>query len=137
MLRQATRRNAAAIQAGRVTLTLGTVEQLPPALDGPFDAILAVNSLGFWTAPVERLDDLRRRLTPGGRIAIASQPRCPGATRTTSLDAAGEITNLLQAAGFTRARTEILDLDPPVVCVLYTNPDPTCDRGLPASDPTS
>ena len=57
MLRQATRRNAAAIQAGRVTLTLGTVEQLPPALDGPFNVILAVNSLGFWPAPAERLAD--------------------------------------------------------------------------------
>src|SRR5918996_2966738 len=33
MLRQATRRNAAAIQAGRVTLISGNVEQLPPALD--------------------------------------------------------------------------------------------------------
>jgi SAM-dependent methyltransferase len=118
MLRQATRRNAAAIQAGRVTLTVGAVEQLPPALDGPFDAILAVNSLGFWTAPAQRLEALRRRLTPGGRIAIASQPRCPGATRNTSLAAASKITDLLQAAGFTQTRTEILDLDPPVVCVL-------------------
>ena len=52
MLRQATRCNAAAIQAGRVTLSQGTVEALPPALDGPFDAIVAVNSLGFWPAPV-------------------------------------------------------------------------------------
>jgi ubiquinone/menaquinone biosynthesis C-methylase UbiE len=118
MLRHATRRNAAAIRAGRVTLTLGTVERLPPALDGPFDAILAINTLGFWTAPAKRLEDLRRRLMPGGRIAIASQPRCPGATRNTSLGAAREITDLLQAAGFTQLRTEILDLDPPVVCVL-------------------
>jgi ubiquinone/menaquinone biosynthesis C-methylase UbiE len=125
MLRQATRRNAAAIEAGRVTLTLGTVEQLPPTLDGPFDAILTVNSLGFWTAPAERLEDVRRRLTPGGRIAIASQPRCPGATRNSSLDAAREITDLLHAAGFTQARTEVLDLDPPVVCVLAINPAPT------------
>jgi ubiquinone/menaquinone biosynthesis C-methylase UbiE len=123
MLRQATRRNAAAIQAGQVTLTRGTVEQLPPALDGPFDAILAVNSLGFWAAPAERLEDLRWRLTPGGRIAIASQPRCPGATRNTSLDAASKITDLLEAASFTQTRTEILDLDPPVVCVLAVNPD--------------
>jgi ubiquinone/menaquinone biosynthesis C-methylase UbiE len=128
MLRQATRRNAAAIHAGRITLTLGTVEQLPPALHGPFDAILAVNSLGFWTAPAERLDDLRRRLTPGGSIAIASQPRCPGATRNTSLDAASEITDLLQAAGFTQTRTEILDLDPPVVCVLAVNQAPAHGR---------
>ena len=134
MLRQATRRNAASIQAGRVTLTLGTVEQLPSALDGPFDAILAVNSLGFWPAPVERLEDLRRRLTPGGRIAIASQPRCPGATRNTSLDAADKITDLLQAAGFTQTRTEILDLNPPVVCVLAVNPDPMRDSNSPISD---
>jgi hypothetical protein len=85
------------------------------------DAILAVNSLGFWTASAERLEDLRGRLTPGGRIAIASQPRCPGATRNTLLDAASEITELRPAAGFTRARTEVLDLDPPVVCVLAVN----------------
>src|SRR5215204_825545 len=81
MLEQATKRNAGAIQAGRVTVTLGTIERLPPAHDGPFDAVLTVNSLGFWTAPGERLECLRRRLTPGGRIAIASGPRCPGATR--------------------------------------------------------
>jgi ubiquinone/menaquinone biosynthesis C-methylase UbiE len=137
MLRQATKHNAAAIQAGRVTLTMGAVEQLPAGLDGPFDAILAVNSLGFWTAPAERLEELRRRLKSGGCIAIASQPRCPGATRSTSLDAAREITGLLQAAGFTHTRTEILDLDPPVVCVLGTNPGPTRDSGSPASDPTS
>ncbi len=127
MLRQATKRNAAAIQAGRVTLTLGAVEELPPALDGPFDAILAVNALGFWTAPTERLEELRRRLTPGGRIAIASQPRCPGATRNTSLDAAREITDLLRVAGFTQMRTETLDLDPPVVCVLAVTLDAAHD----------
>jgi ubiquinone/menaquinone biosynthesis C-methylase UbiE len=128
MLRQATRRNAAALQAGRVTLALGTVERLPPALDGPFDAIFAVNSLGFWTAPAERLEVLRRRLTSGGRIAIASQPRCPGATKDTSLDAATEILDLFRAAGFAQARIEILDLDPPVVCVLAVNHAPAHGR---------
>lgn len=123
MLRQATRRNAAAIRAGRVTLTRGTVDELPPALDGPFDAIFAVNSLGFWTAPAQRLQALRRRLTPGGRIAIVAQPRCPGATTNTSLNAARQITNLLQTAGFALTKTETLDLDPPAVCVLADNQD--------------
>src|SRR5262249_5730893 len=47
MLRQATRRNAAAIVAGRVTLARASVDQLPPALGGRFDAILAVNFLGL------------------------------------------------------------------------------------------
>jgi SAM-dependent methyltransferase len=118
MLRQAARRNAAAIRDGRLTLTLGTVAELPSELDGPFDAILAVNSLGFWTAPAERCADLRRRLAPAGRIAIASQPRSPGATRDTALEAARRITGLLEAAGFAQPSTELLDLDPPVACVV-------------------
>src|SRR5690348_8311109 len=106
MLRQASRRNAAAIRAGRVTLINAPVDQLPAALDGPFGAILAVNSLGFWPAPAERLAELRRRLAPGGRIAIASQPRCPGATAGTSRSVADEVENLLRSAGFTQVRTE-------------------------------
>ena len=124
MLRQASRRNAAAIRAGRVTLINASVDQLPAALDGPFDAILAVNSLGFWPAPAERLAELRRRLAPGGRIAIVSQPRCHGATAGTSRSAADEIENLLQSVGFTRMSTETLPLSPPVVCVLATGSGP-------------
>jgi ubiquinone/menaquinone biosynthesis C-methylase UbiE len=118
MLRQASRRNAAAIRAGLVTLINAPADQLPPALDGPFDAILAVNSLGFWPAPAERLAELRRRLAPGGRIAIVSQPRCHRATAGTSGSAAEETGTLLRSAGFTRLSTETLPLSPPVVCVL-------------------
>jgi SAM-dependent methyltransferase len=118
MLRQASRRNAAAIRAGRVTLISASADQLPPALDGPFDAILAVNSLGFWPAPAQRLAELRRRLAPGGRVAIASQPRCPGATADTSRRAARELTDLLTEAGFTHLSTRTLPLRPPVACVL-------------------
>jgi SAM-dependent methyltransferase len=124
MLRQASRRNAAAIGAGGVTLINAPVDQLPAVLDGPFDAVLTVNSLGFWPEPAERLAELRRRLAPGGRIAIASQPRCPGATAATSHGAADEIENLLRSAGFTRIRTETLALSPPVVCVLAASPAP-------------
>jgi SAM-dependent methyltransferase len=122
MLRQASRRNAAAIRAGRVTLINAQADQLPPAVDGPFDAILAVNSLGFWPAPAERLAELRRRLAPGGRIAIASQPRCPGATADTSRSAARDIEGLLRDAGFVRMSTQTLPLSPPVVCVLAESP---------------
>ncbi|GIH20666.1 class I SAM-dependent methyltransferase [Rugosimonospora africana] len=124
MLRQASRRNAAAIRAGRVTLINASADRLPAALAGPFDAILAVNSLGFWPAPVERLADLRGRLAPGGRIAIASQPRCAGATAATSRDAAEEVENLLRSAGFTQPSTRTLALSPPVICVLAIAPDP-------------
>ena len=128
MLEQASRRNAAAVRAGRVTLIDASVDQIPPALDGPFDVILAVNSLAFWPAPAERLAELRRRLAAGGRVAIVSQPRCHGATAETSRRAADEIGNLLRSAGFMQLKTETLPLSPPVVCVLAVGPSPDANH---------
>jgi hypothetical protein len=52
------------------------------------------------------------------RVAIASQPRCPGATAATSRSAASEIENLLTGAGFSRLSIQTLPLSPPVACVL-------------------
>ncbi|MFD1545233.1 class I SAM-dependent methyltransferase [Nonomuraea guangzhouensis] len=121
MVRHAARRNAAAIRAHRVHLTHASVEQLPSFGD-PLDAILAVNSAGFWPDPVERLRELRGLLRPAGRIALVSQPRSPGATRDTTARAAQELQDLLTQAGFTQLRVEMLELDPPVACVLANNP---------------
>ncbi len=117
MVRNARRRNASAVRAGRVGLHVGSVDALPD-FGGPLDTILAVNSMGFWPEPVARLEELRRLLRPGGKIAIASQPRCPGATSQTSARAAREIDDALRCAGFVRSRVETLDLDPPAVCVI-------------------
>jgi SAM-dependent methyltransferase len=122
MVRQASRRNAAAIRAGRVTLFEASVDRLPPALDGPFDVILAINAVGFWPDPARRLAELRERLAPGGRLAIATQPRCPGATAGTSRAAARDLGDLLTSAGFTQLSTRTLDLSPPVACVLAAGP---------------
>lgn len=121
MVRQAGRRNAAAIRAGRVRLRHAPVERLD-AHDGPFDAALAVNTVGFWPEPVARLRCIGRALRPGGRIALVSQPRCPGATAMTSATAADELAALLSEAGFEHLRFETLDLDPPAVCVLAVAP---------------
>jgi SAM-dependent methyltransferase len=121
MVRRAARRNAAAVRARRVHLTCAPVERLPSFGD-PLDAILAVNSVGFWPEPVERLGELRRLLRPSGRIALVSQPRCPGASRDTTARAAQELQDLLTRAGFTNLRVETLELDPPVACVLADNP---------------
>ena len=123
MVGRAGRRNATAVRAGRVVLLHAPVQDLPP-FDEPLDAVLAVNSLGFWPDPVQQLIRLRGLLRPGGRIALASQPRCPGATAETTASAARELVVLLEEAGFVQARTEILDLAPPVACVLAANPDP-------------
>jgi ubiquinone/menaquinone biosynthesis C-methylase UbiE len=117
MIRQARRRNRAAIKAGRVRLIHTPVESLTIG-DGQFDAALAVNTLGMWPEPSARLREVARLLRPGGRIALVSQPRCPGATAATSATAANELADLLTKAGFERLRTEVLDLDPPAACVL-------------------
>ncbi|MGO1050276.1 class I SAM-dependent methyltransferase [Crossiella sp. CA198] len=117
MIRQAGRRNRAAIRAGRVRLTHLPVEQLS-IIDGPFDAALAVNTVGMWPDPTARLRELARLLRPGGRIALVSQPRCPGATAATSAAAATELADQLAGAGFVHLRTGMLDLDPPVACVI-------------------
>jgi ubiquinone/menaquinone biosynthesis C-methylase UbiE len=117
MVRQARRRNAAAVRAGVLDIRAGTAEDVPQ-FDRPFDRVMAVNSLGFWQDPEKRLEELRKVLRPGGLIAIASQPRCPGATAATSDAAAGEIVALLEAVGFDDLRVERLDLQPPVICVL-------------------
>jgi len=117
MIRQAHRRNRAAIRAGRVRLIHMPVESLFIS-DGPFNAALAVNTVGMWPDPTARLRELARLLRPGGRIALVSQPRCPGATAATSAAAAAELASLLTQAGFEHLRTETLDLDPPAACVL-------------------
>jgi len=117
MVRQATRRNADAVRVGRVALRCGSAEHLP-AFAEPFDKVLAVNNLGMWREPDELLKELHRLMRPGGRIAIVSQPRCPGATAETTVAAGREIAARLTAAGFTRIRSDTLALKPPVVCVI-------------------
>jgi ubiquinone/menaquinone biosynthesis C-methylase UbiE len=120
MLRQASRRNASAIRDGGVQLHLGSADALP-LLDAPFDRIHAVNSHGFWPEPRRTLKVLCGLLAPGGWLALASQPRCPGATSETTARAGVEIAALLSDAGFGTIRSETLALDPPVICVIGEN----------------
>ncbi len=117
MVRTAGRRNRRAIRAGRVQLMEGSADALPPT-GSPLDWVVAVNSMGFWPEQHRCLQELRARLRPGGRIAIASQPRCRGATAETSRRAGEQIEHLLRAAGYTVGGRATLPLDPPVVCVI-------------------
>ena len=120
MLRQARRRNADGLRRGVVDLRLGSVDELP-AFDAPFDKILAVNAILFWGEPVARLAELRRLLRPGGLIAVAHQPRGPGATDETSAAKGREIAASLIRAGFSAVRLETMRLKPAVVCALGAN----------------
>jgi ubiquinone/menaquinone biosynthesis C-methylase UbiE len=120
MLRQASRRNADGIRRGVVDLRLASVDALP-AFDAPFDKILAVNAIMFWTETDARLEELRHLLRPGGVIAVAHQPRGPGATDETSAAKGREIAAALAGAGFSEVRVETLRLKPAVVCALGVN----------------
>ena len=132
MLRQAGRRNAAAVADGRVQLVRARVEDLLVAdadpngdidlrpFAEPFQAALAVNTVGFWDQPDQRLAALRRLMAPAARVALVSQPRCPGADVETSRAAGDGLADLLDEVGFTGITSDLLDLDPPAVCVRAT-----------------
>jgi ubiquinone/menaquinone biosynthesis C-methylase UbiE len=121
MLCQATRRNAAAIRTGRVNLQLGSVDRLPVFAE-PFDKVLAVNAIMFWDQTIDRLEALRRVTRPGGRIAIAHQPRGPGATDATAAARGEAIAAALTRAGFSEVRVRTLRLKPAVACAIGINP---------------
>jgi SAM-dependent methyltransferase len=120
MVRWARRRNADGLRRGVVDLRLGSFGELP-AFDAPFDKILAVNTMLFGSDPVARLAELRLLLRPGGLIAVAYQPRGPGATDETSVAKGREIAAALIRAGFSEVRLETMRLKPAVVCALGVN----------------
>src|SRR5918997_3053850 len=121
MVRRAKRLNAEGLRRGVVDLRLGSFPEDLPAFDEPFDKILAVNAMMFWREPVARLAELRRLLRPGGLIAVAYQPRGPGATDETSAAKGREIAVALIRVGFTEVRLETMRLKPAVVCALGVN----------------
>lgn len=72
MVRAASRRNAAAVKAGRVVLSQGSITALPFE-DQCFDKIMTIHTLYFWPEPHEpslALSELCRVLKPGGRLVI-------------------------------------------------------------------
>jgi len=118
MVRQATKRNAAAIRGGKVALYLGSAAKLP-TFDQPFDKIFTINSLHFWTDPIDRLKELRGLLKPGGMIAVTIQPRSRTATDETAMLIGQELVANLERAGFLNNRVEIRQTKPvSVACAL-------------------
>lgn len=121
VIAQARRRNRRSVRAGRVELFTARAEALP-TFDAAFDKALAVNTVGHWDDPVAGLACLDQAMRPGATIAVVSQPRHAGATALDSRAAAAELTRLLEATGHDTVRVEMLDLEPPAVCVLARRP---------------
>jgi SAM-dependent methyltransferase len=123
MVRQASRRNAAGVRDGRISLRQGSVESLPD-FDAPFDKIFTINSIHFWREPIHCLRQLRRHLKSGGVLAVTYQPRSRGATDEAAAAIGKELVQDLREAGFVRSRLETKAAQPvSIVCALGTQPD--------------
>ena len=112
MVQQARKRNMAAVQAGRVEIKHGNVAVLPYD-DESFDKVIAVETFYFWPDPVANLQEVRRVLKPGGRVALAMEgsKEPPNQRKQVALAArmefplysGAEMKEMLAAAGFSRA----------------------------------
>ena len=76
MVRQAHRRNEAAIRAGRVELRQGSVSSLPWD-DGQFTKALDINCFHHWPNQAEDLLEVRRVLKPGGLLLLCLRMKHP------------------------------------------------------------
>ncbi len=120
MLRQARRRNAEAIRAGRVELHAGEACSLAFP-DGSFDKAFSINSAQFWPEPFAVTRELHRVLEPGGRLVLAVQPRSSGANARTSQETAVELAALLRASGFQDVTPELRPAGGvPIACAIAT-----------------
>lgn len=99
MLQQASRRNALAIDQGRVQLHLGSVELLA-SLNLHFTKVYSSNVVQFWDNPEKYFAYLYDALSSGGNIATTYMPRHAGASISDARDKAVEIEHALKEVGF-------------------------------------
>jgi ubiquinone/menaquinone biosynthesis C-methylase UbiE len=105
MVAQATTRNKKAIENGRVGLRHGSVASLP-FTDNTFDKALAINSIQVWPDAVAGLGEMRRVITPGGKLALGFTPYS-GQPNT-------GLAELFTAAGF--AKAHVVEREKELLC---------------------
>ncbi len=113
MVQLARRRNAAAIQAGRIDLKPCDVASLPYP-DDSFDTAFSIHSIYFWRKPLDCLKELRRVLKPGGLLAITIKPKDKwneqqrrGGSELATLYSGSDLTALFSEAGFRDVRVQV------------------------------
>jgi len=74
MVQIARKRNAKAINLGRMELKQGGAEKVA-GLEDSFDIIYSLHSIYFWENPLECLKGFRNVLEPDGLLAITIQPK--------------------------------------------------------------
>ena len=112
MVQAARKRNAPAIQAGRMELKQGDVASLPYP-DQSFDKAFSLHSIYFWNNPVDCIKELRRVLKPEGWLAITILPRDrwsalrQGAASSRKLYLGTELATMFEDAGLQNVRVEV------------------------------
>ncbi len=109
MVKQAQKRNRAAVDSGRMEITLADVKSLPFG-DNCFDVATGVETFYFWPEPICGLKEILRVLKPEGRIALVvdiSKPAPDAAVPENAAERFGirvlsgeEIKAMLVEAGF-------------------------------------
>lgn len=74
MVRLASKRNAASIQAGSVRLSYGEAATLPYS-ENTFDKVLSIHCLYFWPDPLQVLREIHCVLKPGGMLVLTLLPK--------------------------------------------------------------
>jgi ubiquinone/menaquinone biosynthesis C-methylase UbiE len=123
MVKQASRRNQAAVAAGRVELEQGTVSRLPFE-DGTFSKVFEVNTFHHWPSPKGDLEEILRVMKPGGLLLLClrMKPRRkflapPGYTK----DQIEAVKDLLRRVGFRQVCSRCRDLGgESATCVVAT-----------------
>ena len=110
MVEEASRRNAEAIQSGRMDLKCGEVSALPYP-DQSFDIAFSLHSIYFWRNPVECLKEIRRILRTGGLLAITIQPKDKWTQKVDAnimtLYFGTDIASMFSEAGYQNVRVEV------------------------------
>lgn len=118
MLQQAKKRNASAIEQGRVQLRLASVADFPTG-HGRYDKCLMVNAFHYCDNSEDILRRVQRQMNPGGKIVIAFQPCIQGSTSEDVLKAGHTMLEKLKASGFSRTHLDIKSMAPDsVACVV-------------------
>ncbi len=118
MVRQAAKRNSAAVEAGRCSLVEGDVDGRLPVADADCDAAFAINNAQFWASLDHGLSEMARALKPGGRLVVAIQPRNPGASAADSGRWADALSDAARRGPFVDVRIAMGPTDPPVAALV-------------------
>jgi SAM-dependent methyltransferase len=116
------------LRSGRVTLVCADIAHLP-RFDVSFDRVLSINAAPFHEDLGAVLRVLRERMTPGGRIALAVQPRGRRSNSGTAQSEGARLAAALTAAGFERVETSFNASFGPVPCACVTGHKPRLAAG--------